>query len=88
MIWGDTAPKRPPWCQAKSTDRDKLIVNQQFCNSDFVTMISLQSVGSCKMALGIVKIYSRSPFSTNQRFSRSICLRSVVVDPLGAGPNQ
>ena len=38
------------------------------------------------MALGIVKIYLETPFSANQRCSRSVCLWSVglwsvVMDP-------
>ena len=40
-------------------------------------MISSQSEGLGKMALGIVKIYLGSPFSANRRYSRSVCLRSV-----------
>ena len=40
-------------------------------------MISSQSEGLGKMALGIVKIYLGSPFSANRRCSRSVCSRSV-----------
>ena len=43
-------------------------------------MISSQSEGLGKRALGIVKIYLGSPFSANQR-----CPRSVVVDPQWMG---
>ena len=52
--------------RAKSTDHDKLTTNkltanQQFCHSDFVTdfviVISSQSEGLGKMALGIVKYF-------------------------------
>ena len=54
--------------------------------SDFVAVISSQGEGLGKLALGIVKIYLGSPFSANRRCSRSVCsrsvgLRSVVVDP-------
>ena len=60
--------------RAKSTDRDKLTANQRFRYSDFVTdfvaVISSQSEGLGKMALGIVKMYLGSPFSANRR-----CLR-------------
>ena len=58
--------------RAKSTDRDKLTANkltanQRFCYSDFVTdfaaVISSQSEGLGKMALGIVQMYLGSPFS-------------------------
>ena len=49
--------------------------------TDFVAVISSQSEGLGKMALGIVKIGLGSPFSANRRCSRSVCLRSVVVDP-------
>ena len=43
--------------------------------TDFVAVISSQSVGLGKMALGIVKIYLGSPFSANRRCSRSVGLR-------------
>ena len=46
-------------------------------DSDFVAVILSQSEGLGKMALGIVKIYLGSPFSTNR-----CSLRSVVVDPI------
>ena len=39
------------------------------------------------MALGIVKIYLGSPFSTNRRCSRSVGWRSVVVEPLKVPEN-
>ena len=51
-------------------------------DSDFVAVILSQSEGLGKMALGIVKIYLGSPFSTNRCSLRSVCLRSVVVDPI------
>ena len=44
--------------------------------TDFIAVISPQSEGLGKMALGIVKIYLGSPFPANRR-----CSRSVVVDP-------
>ena len=77
--------------RAKSTDRDKLTAKQRFrCSdlvTDFVAVILSQSEGLGKMALGIVKIYFGSPFSANLRCSWSVCsrsigLRSVVVDPI------
>ena len=47
--------------RARITDRDKLTVNQRFCQSDFVTVISSQSEGLGKMALGKVKyVFDRS----------------------------
>ena len=49
--------------------------------TDFVAVISSQSEGLGKMALGILKIYLESPFSANRHCPRSVCLRSVVVDP-------
>ena len=52
--------------RAKSTDRDILTANK-------VAVILSQSEGWGKMALGIVKIYLGSPFSANQRSSRSVC---------------
>ena len=51
-------------------------------DSDFVAVILSQSEGLGKMALGIVKIYLGSPFSTNRCSLQSVCLRSVVVDPI------
>ena len=45
--------------------------------TDFVAVISSQSEGLGKMALGIVKIYLGSPFSANRCCSRSLCSRSV-----------
>ena len=51
-------------------------------DSDFVAVILSQSEGLGKMALRIVKIYLESPFSTNRCSLRSVCLRSVVVDPI------
>ena len=60
---------------------NKLTTNQRFCYSDFITnfvaVISSQSEGLGKMALGIVKIYLGSPFSANRHCPRSVCLRSV-----------
>ena len=79
---------------AKSTDRDKLTTKRPFRYSgfvtDFVAVISSQSEGLGKMALGIVKIHLGSPFSANRRCPRSVCLRSVgsqsvVVDPVDCG---
>ena len=51
--------------RARSTDRDKLTVNQRFCHSDFVTVISSQSEGLGKMGSGDSKICFRSLFSAN-----------------------
>ena len=42
---------------AKSTDHNKLTVNQRFCHSDFVVVILSQSEGLGKMALVIVKYF-------------------------------
>ena len=78
--------------RAKSTYRDKLTANKLTAKrrfrysgfvTDFVAVISSQSEGLGKMALGIVKIYLGSPFSANQRCPRSVGPRSVVVDPNG-----
>ena len=73
--------------RAKSTDRDKLTAHklttnkltakQRFRYSDFVAVISSQSEGLSKMALGIVEIYFGSPFSANRHCSRPVCSRSV-----------
>ena len=64
---------------------NKLTANQWFRYSDlvthFVAVISSQSEGLGKMALGIVKIYLGAPFSANQHCSRSVCSQSVVMDP-------
>ena len=72
--------------RAKSTDRDKPTANQWFRYSDlvthFVAVISSQSEGLGKMALGIVKIYLGSLFSANRRCSWSVCLRSVCCGQL------
>ena len=51
--------------RARSTDYDKLTASQRFCHddliTDFVTVVSSQSEGLGKMALGIVKYaYDRS----------------------------
>ena len=89
QIGHSVANGSPP--RAKSTDRDKLTANKLTSNkltakrrfrysgfvTDFVAVISSQSESLGKMALGIVKIYSGSPFSTNRRCSRSVCSRSV-----------
>ena len=45
--------------------------------TDFIAVISSQSEGLGKMALGIVKIYLGLPFPANQRCMQSVCLRSV-----------
>ena len=86
---GDTAPKSPPRCRAKSTDREQTEGEPtvSFHNSDFVAVISSQSEGLGKMALGIVKIYSRSPFSANRRFLQSVCSRSVYSGQLSWTPS-
>ena len=51
--------------RAKSTDRDKLTANLRFRHSDFVTdfviIISSQSEGLSKKALGIVKYFYDRP---------------------------
>ena len=62
--------------QAKSTDREAMISLHVFV-TDFVAVISSQSEGLGKMALGIVKIYFGPPFSANRRCSRSVCSWSV-----------
>ena len=58
--------------------------------TDFVAVISSQSEGLGKMALGIVKIYLGSPFSANWRCSRSVGSWSVCRGQLSwtqlAGP--
>ena len=58
------------------SEPSQLTANQRFRYIDFVAVISSQSEGLGKMALGIVKIYLGSFFSANRR-----CSRSVVVDP-------
>ena len=60
----------------EQTDREVTISLHNFL-TDFVAVISSQSEGLGKMALGIVKIYLGSQFSANWRCSRSVCLRSV-----------
>ena len=76
--------------RAKSTDCDKLTANLWFRYSDlvthFVAVISSQSEGLGKMALGIVKIYLGSPFSAN-RVARGqfVCGQFVAVSC--RGPN-
>ena len=55
----------------------QLTAKQRFRYSDFVAVISSQSEGLGKMALGIVKIYLGLPFSANRRCSQSVCLWSV-----------
>ena len=79
QIGHSVANGSPP--QAKSTDLDKLTAKRRFRYSgfvtDFVAVISLQSESLGKMALGIVKLYLGSPFSTNRRSSRSVCSQSV-----------
>ena len=62
--------------RAKSTDREATISLHDFV-TDFVAVISSQSEGLGKMALGIVKIYLGSQFSANRRCSRSVGSRSV-----------
>ena len=59
---------------------NKVTANQRFRYIDFIAVISSQSEGLGKMALGIVKIYLESPFSVNRH-----CSRSVVVDPYRIG---
>ena len=60
---------------------NKLTAKQRFRYSDlvtdFVAVISSQSEGLGKMALGIVKIYLVSLFSANRRCSRPVGSRSV-----------
>ena len=55
----------PMLLRAKSTDR---------------YMISSQSEGLGKMALGIVKIYLGSSVLANRRCSRSVCSWSQLID--------
>ena len=54
----------------------QLTANQRF-RYMFLSLISSQSEGLGKMALGIVKIYLGSPFSANRRCSWSVVSRSV-----------
>ena len=75
---GETTPSQVNW--PRTNDFVTCFV------TDFVAVISSQSEGLGKMALGIVKIYLGLPFSANRRCSRSVCSqsvgsRSVVVDP-------
>ena len=62
-------------------DRDKLTAKRRFCYSgfvtDFVAVISSQSEGLGKIALGIVNLYLGSPFSANRRCPRSVDSRSA-----------
>ena len=64
----------PRQTDRKQTDREAMVSLHVFV-TDFVAVISSQSEGLGKMALGIVRIYLGSPFSANRRCSRS------VVDP-------
>ena len=76
---------------AKSTDRNKLTVNQWFCHSnlvtDFATLISSQSEGLGKTALGIVKYAYDCSSQLIDLIWFAISLfvvslsRSVVMDP-------
>ena len=73
--------------RARSTDCDKLTANQQFHHSDlitdFVTVISSQSEGLGKMALGIVKYADdRSSQPIGIIWFTVSLLRSVFVDPV------
>ena len=52
--------------------------------TDFVAVISSQSEGLGKMALGIVKIYLGLPFPANRRCSWSVCSRSVCLRSVGS----
>ena len=69
--------------RAKSTDCEAMISLHVFV-TDFVAMISSQSEGLGKMALGIVKIYQGSPFPANRRCSLSVGSHQFVVDPCDA----
>ena len=71
--------------RARSTDHDKLTASQRFCHddliTDFVTVVSSQSEGLGKMALGIVKYaYDRSSQLIGVIWFAVSLSRSVVVD--------
>ena len=68
--------KRAKSTDRELTDREATISLHDFV-TDFVAVISSQSEGLGKMALGIVKIYLGSQFSANRRCSRSVGSRSV-----------
>ena len=80
--------------QARSTDRYKLTASQQFRHDlipDFVTVISSQSEGLGKMALGIVR-YDYDHFSQligviwfDVSLFGGSSSQSVIVDLLGGG---
>ena len=72
-------PSQVNW--PRQTDREAMILLHVFV-TDFVAVISSQSEGLGKMALGIVKIYLGSPFPANWRCLQSVGSRSVVMDPL------
>ena len=61
----------PMFLRAKSTDRYMIL-----------SVISSQSEGLGKMALGIVKIYLGSPFSANRRCSRSLLIDIMQLSAL------
>ena len=72
---------------ARSTNSNKLTASQQFCHSDlitdFVTVISSQSEGLGKMALGIVKYaYDCSSQLIGIIWFAVSLSQSVVVYPL------
>ena len=80
IIYRYVSLKTPCIYRAKSTDRDKLtanklIANQRFCYSDFVTKWGFGQDGS-----GDSKKIFRIALLANQRCSRSVGLRLVVVD--------
>ena len=66
--------------RAKSTDRDKLTAKQWFLYM-FSSLISSQSEGFGKMALGIVKIYFKITLLSQSALFAVSLSRSVVVDP-------
>ena len=66
----------PQQTDSEQTDREAMFSLHDFVD-DFVAVISSQSEGLGKMALGIVKIYLGSLFSANRRSSQSVCSRSV-----------
>ena len=66
----------PRQTDREQTDHEAMISLHVFV-TDFVAVISSQSEGLGKMALGIVKIYLGLLFPANRRCSRSVRSRSV-----------
>ena len=72
LLSAGATPARAKSTDREQTDREAMISLHDFV-TDFVAVISSQSEGLGKMALGIVKIYLGSPFSANRRSSRLVC---------------